>query len=295
MVYDEVSIVDAGASDDGEEHGAHVLLMKRAPKEDSGGSVSTKGSTASSPKKVKRQKGTTERAQHWKEDRHPRNPKGPGGGEFKETSSQSKKKYGKGGTTASNLPKEYQAKDKERQSLQHNLSQSQLDMLKQGKSDAAAKSKKKSDAAKSKKKREQERAAKKKQQQQKSVEREAQKKAAQQARAINSLADNQRDAYKKQGKPIPKGYSWSGNTLIPTDDAVARQKAAQGLPAATSGSKKSSSTKGKPSMQLVLGPDGNFRWVAVSKREMSKESSSVTVREKALLSKWLNNTKEGAH
>jgi hypothetical protein len=298
MEYDEVSLVDAGANDDGDGYGAQVMLMKRAPREDSGGTVSTRSSTASSPRTVKRKKGTSTRADHWKDDRHPRNPKGPGGGEFKSTSAESKKKYGKGGTAKDNLPKEYETSNKDAKGLQRGISDDQKKMLDADKAKKGAAAQKKKDAAQkkriaqekkrlqgeSKKIKERNRAEKQKQTAQ-------QREAARQASAINSLADNQRTAYKQQGKPVPKGFSWSGNRLLPTADAQARSRAAAGLPAPT----KTSSAKGSTGKKLVLGPDGKFRWVNVSKSEMSTGGTSVTVREKALVFKWLNlNEKEGA-
>jgi hypothetical protein len=121
--YDEVSLVDAGANQD-----AHVLiykrqsddvleLSKRTPQEgtkyragrkvpklkpkplqsyfDAENKVGGKGL----PHDKKKKRGTTKRAKNWKEDRHARDKDG----EWDTTSSESKKKYGKNGTTKAKL------------------------------------------------------------------------------------------------------------------------------------------------------------------------------------------------
>lgn len=86
--YDEVSLVDNGAAED-----AMVLIMKRDV---------SKASSQKPPAKNQKKGGDTQRAQNWNEGRHARTPTGVGGGEFSTTSSESKKKYGKGGTTKAN-------------------------------------------------------------------------------------------------------------------------------------------------------------------------------------------------
>jgi len=84
--YDEVSLVDFGAAED-----AMVLIMKRAAPD-------------SAP--AKKKSGETQRAQNWQDSRHPRAKPGSAapnsGGTFTKTSSASKSKFGKGGTTAAN-------------------------------------------------------------------------------------------------------------------------------------------------------------------------------------------------
>lgn len=133
MVYDEVSLVDAGAN----QH-AHVVIAKADRQRSSGSSSRGLGSMPSrkagyysadgeanlAPKnitaaqrktledaEVKRRKGDrdkkrkeSERAQNWQEERHKRKAAGsPAGGEFDTTSSESKRKYGRGGTTQEKL------------------------------------------------------------------------------------------------------------------------------------------------------------------------------------------------
>lgn len=124
MVYDEVSLVDTGAN----QH-AHVVIAKAdtlvAKEQRKAGWYSSEndgkglGSTNISAKqrkaleddKVKRDKSKrdkdrkeSERAEKWKEERHKRAPAGsPAGGEFDETDSESKRKYGRGGTTKEKL------------------------------------------------------------------------------------------------------------------------------------------------------------------------------------------------
>lgn len=116
MIYDEISFVDKGAN----QH-AHVVLVKRDDEAvmaanraaRKNGSSSSGGRKADwyaadrAPTESGSGKGKkSERAMHWKEDKHPRNAKGSGsprGGTFKKTSAQSKKKYGKGGTTKAKL------------------------------------------------------------------------------------------------------------------------------------------------------------------------------------------------
>lgn len=125
MVYDEVSLVDVGAN----QH-AHVVIAKAdtttvAKEQRKAGWYSSEndgkglGSTSISAKqrktleddKVKRDKakrdkkrGETERAENWQEGRHARKPSGsPAGGEFDTTSDESKRKYGRGGTTKEKL------------------------------------------------------------------------------------------------------------------------------------------------------------------------------------------------
>ncbi|MFE9742948.1 LysM peptidoglycan-binding domain-containing protein [Streptomyces sp. NPDC006477] len=102
MVYDEVSLVDAGAN----QH-AHVVIVKRqddgpsapAPKKSERKAnwyASNREATVSGSGKGKK----SQRAQNWDDGKHPRKPKGsPAGGEFDKTSEESKRKYGKGGTT----------------------------------------------------------------------------------------------------------------------------------------------------------------------------------------------------
>jgi LysM repeat protein len=115
MEYDEVSFVDVGANQD-----AHIVLCKRV---DEKGTSSPKpaGGGGEAPRKAdwyaadrepgnadgsKRKKGDTQRAQNWRENKHPRNAKGSGGGgQFAHTSNASKEKYGRGGTTAANSGK----------------------------------------------------------------------------------------------------------------------------------------------------------------------------------------------
>lgn len=117
MVYDEISFVDRGAN----QH-ANVMIVKRdvskmipADQGGSGGKSSSKPAARKAdwyaadraPTKSGSGKGAkSERAQHWKEGKHPRNAAGSGsprGGTFKQTSAASKKKYGKGGTTKAKL------------------------------------------------------------------------------------------------------------------------------------------------------------------------------------------------
>lgn len=123
MVYDEVSLVDVGAN----QH-AHVVIAKSDTLEKAerkAGWYSTEndgkalGSTSVSAKqrkileddKVKRDKakrdkkrGESERAENWQEGRHKRKAAGsPAGGEFDTTSSESKRRYGRGGTTKEKL------------------------------------------------------------------------------------------------------------------------------------------------------------------------------------------------
>lgn len=76
--YDEVSLVDSGAADD-----AHVLIMKRAA------CVAPSSTGAKTGK-------SSQRAKSWSETKHPRNASG----QMTNTSSASKSKYGKGGTTS---------------------------------------------------------------------------------------------------------------------------------------------------------------------------------------------------
>lgn len=108
MVYDEISFVDRGAN----QH-ANVMIVKRegvAKQRPAEGGSSSKGggerkagwyAADRAPTKSGSGKGAkSERAQNWKEDRHKRKAAGsPSGGEFDKTSGDSKKKYGKGGTT----------------------------------------------------------------------------------------------------------------------------------------------------------------------------------------------------
>lgn len=118
MQYDEVSLVDKGAN-----QYAHVVIVKRDSTDVSkmrpgGEGPPAKSSSKSPPRKAdwyasnrapgnadgsKRKKGTSERAQNWDGSKHPRVAAGSaGGGTFSQTSSASKAKYGKGGTTAAN-------------------------------------------------------------------------------------------------------------------------------------------------------------------------------------------------
>lgn len=116
MRYDEISFVDRGAN----QH-ANVMIVKREGvsktsvdatgvhpgQKSSGGSkppprkagwyAADRAPTESGSGKGKK----SQRAQNWKTDKHPRKASGsPAGGEFDQTSDESKKKYGKGGTTA---------------------------------------------------------------------------------------------------------------------------------------------------------------------------------------------------
>ena len=109
MRYDEISFVDRGAN----QH-AHVMIVKRdiskqrpadssGPTPKSGGGERKAGWYAAdrAPTQSGSGKGKqSQRAQNWKEDKHKRKASGsPSGGEFDKTSAESKKKYGKGGTT----------------------------------------------------------------------------------------------------------------------------------------------------------------------------------------------------
>lgn len=109
MRYDEISFVDRGAN----QH-AHVVIVKRDPEIVTKQRAPVEGNTSKpaerkagwyaadrAPTKSGSGKGAkSQRAQNWKEDKHKRKAAGsPAGGEFDKTSAESKKKYGKGGTT----------------------------------------------------------------------------------------------------------------------------------------------------------------------------------------------------
>ncbi|WP_344543034.1 LysM peptidoglycan-binding domain-containing protein [Streptomyces levis] len=97
MTYDEISLVDKGAN----QH-AHVVIVKRdvSKKE-------AKAPVGNMPKNrkadyynSKKAKNPSARSSSWDEKKHPRKPAGsPAGGEFDKTSAESKRKYGKDGTT----------------------------------------------------------------------------------------------------------------------------------------------------------------------------------------------------
>jgi hypothetical protein len=90
--YDEVSLVDEGAAGS-----ADVLIMKRATttnKTSGGSSSDCYGSHETGAKD-----GKSTRSKNFDEKKHPRDKKG----KMKETSKESKEKYGKGGTTKSKL------------------------------------------------------------------------------------------------------------------------------------------------------------------------------------------------
>ena len=249
MLYDEVSVVDAGACNDDEE-GAHVLLAKREePITDeeiadfskaysaAGSSTSTK--TSSKKSSSSKKKGNTQRAANWDEARHPRIKSGPGGGEFSSTSAASKKKYGKGGTAIDNLP----AGDKTTNStaaklgLEHGITRSQAQGLK-----SVASSKGGSGPNKS---------GKGKKSGAKKAKSAQQKKLRQQVSLVNGLAANQRAAMRASNKPIPAGYQWnSNNRLVNSANVTARNKLASslGLPAAQVSSKKKTASSAKSSV-----------------------------------------------
>lgn len=118
MRYDEVSLVDVGAN----QH-AHVVIAKAGPysAEPSGDPIKPQGLSAKQRKTLEddavkqrqkardkqrkeRDKAESERGENWKEGRHKRRPAGsPAGGEFDTTSDESKRKYGRGGTTQEKL------------------------------------------------------------------------------------------------------------------------------------------------------------------------------------------------
>lgn len=99
MVYDEISFVDRGAN----QHANVVIVKREAPEPTSkprerkaGWYAADRAPTESGSGKGKK----SQRSMNWKEDKHPRKASGsPAGGEFDKTSAESKKKYGKGGTT----------------------------------------------------------------------------------------------------------------------------------------------------------------------------------------------------
>jgi LysM repeat protein len=98
MVYDEISLVDKGAN----QH-ANVVIVKRHVVE----KKEAKSDVGNMPKNrkadyynSKKAKNPSARSSSWDEKKHPRKGAGSAsGGEFDKTSQESKKKYGKGGTT----------------------------------------------------------------------------------------------------------------------------------------------------------------------------------------------------
>lgn len=120
MTYDEVSLVDVGAN----QH-AHVVLAKAYEpySAEPGAAIKPQGLSAKQRKTLeddavkqaqaardKKRKAAdkaekeSQRAQNWEESRHKRKAAGsPAGGEFDTTSSESKQKYGRGGTTQEKL------------------------------------------------------------------------------------------------------------------------------------------------------------------------------------------------
>lgn len=109
IAYDEISLVDEGAAGS-----AHVLIAKadtveRVPKKKKlagGGKVNGSSGECSSCKELKETNSTgaktgksSNRAKNWKEERHPRDSKG----KMKSSTADSKKAYGKKGTTKAKL------------------------------------------------------------------------------------------------------------------------------------------------------------------------------------------------
>lgn len=90
--YDEVSLVDEGAAGS-----AHVLITKKAAKSGKGRSMENPCTTDSNPSGAK--DGKSKRSKNFEEKKHPRDSKG----QMKQTSSESKAKYGKDGTTKAKL------------------------------------------------------------------------------------------------------------------------------------------------------------------------------------------------
>jgi hypothetical protein len=95
LEYDEVSLVDSGAAPD-----AHVVIFKRSGE-------CGKPNSSTGAKETEESK-KSKRAKNFKEGRHPRDEKG----RMKQTSSDSKKKYGKGGTTKASLEADCRDKKK---------------------------------------------------------------------------------------------------------------------------------------------------------------------------------------
>jgi len=108
MVYDEISLVDKGAN----QH-ANVVIIKRDPEAVAAANRKARAnsSVGTMPKNrkanyynSKKAKNPSARSSSWDEKKHPRKGSGsPSGGEFDKTSDESKKKYGKGGTTKAKL------------------------------------------------------------------------------------------------------------------------------------------------------------------------------------------------
>jgi len=108
MVYDEISLVDKGAN----QH-AHVVIIKRDDEavNNANRKARANSSVGTMPKNRKADyynsktaKNPSARSSSWDDKKHPRKASGsPSGGEFDKTSAESKKKYGKGGTTKAKL------------------------------------------------------------------------------------------------------------------------------------------------------------------------------------------------
>lgn len=103
--YDEISLVDSGAAQD-----AHVLILKRDTIGKAEKAVKVKDKKKGTPCDPKSTTGAKEtdpkkkstRGKNFKEERHPRDSKG----RMKQTSADSKSKYGKGGSTKAKLARE---------------------------------------------------------------------------------------------------------------------------------------------------------------------------------------------
>jgi hypothetical protein len=264
MVYDEVSLVDAGACADDRE-AADVVLFKRDSSVsadeiiDISKTFTAEGGApgASSKKssgKGKKKRGTSNRAAHWNESRHPRIKSGAGGGEFSSSSAQSKVKYGKGGTAKDNLPKNYQTSNKGAAGLQQGLTPAQQKIFN---ADAA-----KSGAASAKKAKSAKKAA---AAHKRAVASHQASQRSHTASVINSMDATQRKAYRAAGRPIPKGYKWDYNNHLISAE---RAKMERGLPhdkKSKSSSKSGSSSSSAPQkrMELVMDAKGNISWKLV--------------------------------